>query len=151
MEKTLSGLATIAILALFGGVGVLAWRIGDTWTETTTQSMVTAAATICAGGAVVFALLLSLIVGIPMATRYFAESGKARREWDYMPPPPRRMAQLDGYTSGPPMLTAQKNDMGTWQSGGPAAYDLWEEDEEQPMWDEPTAATPGSRHRGRSI
>lgn len=149
METALGRLATLAGLGLLVGIGVLAWRIGDTWTEATTQSMVTAFATVCGGGAVVFALLAALIVGIPMATRYFAETGKARREWDYMPPPPRRVPQLDGYTSGPPMLTAQKNDMGTWQSGGVGNYDLWED--EEPMWDEPSAATPASNRRARSI
>lgn len=149
MNEALGRLATIAGLAIFIGIGVLAWRIGETWTEATTQSMVTALATVCGGGAVVFALLVALIVGIPMATRYFAETGRARREWDYMPPPPRRVPQLDGYASGPPMLTAQKNDVGTWQSGGVGNYDLWED--EEPTWDEPSTAQPGSRNRGRLI
>ena len=115
----------------------------------TTQSAVTALATVCGGGAVVFALLVALIVGIPMATRYFAETGKARREWDYMPPPPRRVPQIDGYTSGPPMLTAHKNEVGTWQSGGVGNYDLWEDEDQS--WDEPPTAAPASNRRGRLI
>lgn len=149
MNEALGRLVTLAGLAILTGAAVLAWRIGDTWTEATTQSAVTALATVCGGGAVVFALLLSLIVGIPMATRYFSETGKARREWDYMPPPPRRVPQLDGYTSGPPMLTANKDVGGTWQSGGVGNYDMWED--EEPTWEEPSAATPGSNRRGRLI
>ena len=134
MNEALGRLATIAGLAILTGVGVLAFKIGDTWTETTTQSMVTALATVCGGGAVVFALLVALIVGIPMATRYFAESGKAARQWDYTPPPPRRIPQLDGYTSGPPLLTAKPDNAGTWQSGQ-GGVDIWEDANDAMSWD----------------
>lgn len=149
MENALSRLATIAGLGLFVGIGVLAFRIGDTWTEATTQAMVTSIATICGGGAVLIAVLVTFVLGIPMAIRYFGEAGRARQAWDAMPPPPRRVPQIDGYTSGPPMLTAHKNDMGTWQSGGMGNYDLWED--EEPTWDEPSTAAPPSNRRGRLI
>jgi len=151
MEKVLSAMATIAMLVLFWGVGVLAWQIGDKWTEANTQSLITSVAVACGGGALLMAVLLALIVGVPMAIRYFGEAGRARQTWEPMPPPmPRRVPQLDGYTSGPPLLTAQRGEGGTWQSMGPGQYDTWD-DEEDLTWDEPPAGQRGSGTRGRLI
>jgi hypothetical protein len=128
IERALGMLVAMAGLAVLLGAGVLAVRIGETWTEATTQSMVTAFATVCGGGAVVFALIVALIVGVPMATRYFAESGRARREWVDSPhyPPQPTNRQLSGYNA--PMLTAKPDQVGTWQSDGPRNYDLWEDE-----------------------
>jgi hypothetical protein len=143
IERAVGMVVALAGLAVLLGAGVLAMRIGDTWTEATTQSLVTALATVCGGGAVVFALLISLIVGIPMATRYFAESGRARREWadpPYYPPQPTNR-QLNGYNA--PMLTARQDQVGTWQSNGPGNYDLWE--------DEPGTGAPGSYPHTRLV
>lgn len=151
MERALSGLASIAVLALFGGVGVLAYKIGETWTEANTQSLITSVAMVCGGGAVLVAVLVAMVLGVPMAIRYFGEAGRARQTWDPMPPPmPRRVPQLDGYTSGPPLLTAQRGEGGTWQSMGPGQYDTWD-DEEDLTWDEPPAGQRGSGTRGRLI
>lgn len=152
MEQALGRLFTLAGLAILGGVGVLAWQVGETWTSSDTQALITAFAMVCGGGAVLIAVLVAMVLGVPMAIRYFGEAGRARQSWGDAPVPMRGMSpvtrQLGGYD--PPMLTASKDDAGTWQSGGPSAYDLWDE-EEQTVWDEPTAATPASNRRGRLI
>ena len=85
MKKTLTYIAAAPVLALFGGIGLLAWNIGQTWTQSDTQAVITATATICAGGMVVFALLAALIVGVPLAIRAYGEGGQARRTWVDMP------------------------------------------------------------------
>jgi hypothetical protein len=82
MKQLLYTIAAIPALALFGGVGVLAWRIGETWDSATTQSLVTGLTVICGGGALLFAILLACIVGIPLAIRAYGEGGSSRRQWD---------------------------------------------------------------------
>lgn len=83
MKQLLYTIAAIPALALIGGIGVLAWRIGETWDSTTTQSLVTALTVICGGGALLFAILLACIVGIPLAIRAYGEGGTSRRKWLY--------------------------------------------------------------------
>lgn len=83
MKQILYTIAAIPALALIGGIGILAWRIGETWTSTTTQSLVTALTVICGGGALLFAILLALLVGIPLAIRAYGEGGSSRRQWVY--------------------------------------------------------------------
>jgi hypothetical protein len=119
INEALGALMAIAGCALLAGAGFLAYQIGATWTETTTQSLVTGLVAVCGGGAVVIALILSLIVGVPMATRFFAEGGRARREWRDTPPtfvqlPPAPEAQAWDMTGGghyqlmPPMQQDSK-------------------------------------------
>jgi len=81
MKELLYMIVAIPALALVGGIGVLAWRIGETWDRATTQSLVTALTVICGGGALLFAILLALIVGIPLAIRAYGEGGASRRQW----------------------------------------------------------------------
>ncbi len=78
----------IPALALFLGLGFLAYSIGSSWTPSDTQALITAVATICAGGMVVIGVLLALIVGVPLAIRAYGEGGRARKEWEptYQPP-----------------------------------------------------------------
>ena len=150
MNEALGRLFTLAGLAVLTGVGVLAWQIGDKWTEANTQSLITSMAMVCGGGAVLLAVLVAMVLGVPMAIRYFGEAGRARQTWEPMPPPmPRRVPQLDGY-AGPPLLTAQRGEGGTWQSMGPGQYDTWD-DEGDLSWDEPPAGQPASHTRGRLI
>ena len=91
MKEILYKIAAIPALALIGGVGILAWRIGATWTSATTQSLVTALTVICGGGALLFAILLALIVGIPLAIRAYGEGGASRRQWGELAPSRRRL------------------------------------------------------------
>lgn len=106
MKKLLALVAIVPILALFGGLGVLSWRISETWTDATTQGLVTGLTVVCSGGALVVCVLLALIVGVPLAVRIFGETGISHRawgagrslpSWDDVPLPPRRLpSALDG-------------------------------------------------------
>ena len=134
------------ILALFGGAGLLAWQVGATWTEATTASLITGMVTVCGGGAVVVALILSLIVGIPMATRYFAEQGVARKAWGDghapQPQPPMyvyptehgarypalpALRQQPGWREAQPPAVQVDAPGGSWSVADGAAYDLWDD------------------------
>ena len=97
MGNLLKGLLVVLVgvpcMALFVGAGALAWRIGDTWDQRNTDSMVTAMASICAGGAIVIGVMLALIVGVPLALRTYSQGGQAQRSWQqydrypqYLPP-----------------------------------------------------------------
>lgn len=81
MKKLLVLILAIPALALFGGIGVLAYRISDTWTDATTQGLVTGLTVVCGGGALVVCVLLALIVGVPLAIRIFGEAGISHRAW----------------------------------------------------------------------
>jgi hypothetical protein len=85
MKKIITLVAIVPVLALFGGVGILALRISATWNEATTQSLVTALTVVCGGGALVFAILLACIVGIPLAIRAYEEAGASQRAWRELP------------------------------------------------------------------
>lgn len=127
MWKTIVAIVAVSpFVALMLGTAILAARIGDTWSEATTASLVTGLVAVCGGGFVVIALILSLIVGIPMASRFFFEAGVARRSWDAAPPPRYIDAPRPWQEPRPPQLTDSQG--GSWQSSGPAAYHLWEED-----------------------
>ena len=105
MGNLLRGLLVVLVgvpcMALFVGAGALAWRIGDTWDQRNTDSMVTAMASICAGGAIVIGVMLALIVGVPLALRTYSQGGQAHRSWQqydrypqYLPPQPTQHPQL---------------------------------------------------------
>lgn len=103
MKKLLAVLIAIPALALIGGVGVLAWRISDTWNAATTQSLVTGLTVVCGGGALMVALLLALIVGIPLAIRLFGEAGISQRAWGGS-----RTAIPSGWDDVPPRLPMRR-------------------------------------------
>jgi hypothetical protein len=81
VKKILALIVAIPALALFGGVGVLAYRISETWSEATTQGLVTGLTVVCGGGALVLCVLLALIVGVPLAIRAYGEGGMSHRAW----------------------------------------------------------------------
>jgi len=106
--------------------------IAENWDKATTASLVAGLVATCGGGFVVIALLVSLIVGVPLATRFFFEAGVARRAFDssgsvvtyprQLQPPAGRQWQEET----PPQLTDRQS--GSWQSSGPGSYRLWEEE-----------------------
>ena len=129
MENALSRLMTVAGLALFIGAGVLAFRISDTWTDVNTQALVNGVTMVCGGVGVLAALVISVLIGIPLGRRMEqgrSEDRPVRVSLPSSTPAPR------GWDAPPPMLSAKPDDTGTWQSGGPAAYNLW--DEEPQAW-----------------
>lgn len=131
MWKTiLVGVAVAPIAALFVAAAFVGTAIADNWDRATTASLVTGLVAVCGGGFVVIALILALIVGIPMATRFFFEAGVARRAFDTPSPYVDSRALPAGrrpwQEETPPLLTDRQS--GSWQSSGPGSYRLWEDD-----------------------
>lgn len=134
MWKTiLVGVAVAPIAALFVAAAFIGTAIADSWNEATTASLVTGLVAVCGGGFVVISLILALIVGIPMATRFFFEAGVARRAFDAPSPYVDSRALPAGrrpwQEETPPLLTDRQS--GSWQSSGPGSYRLWEDDGEE--------------------
>ena len=130
-KAILTAVAVSPIAALFVAAAFVGTAIADNWDRATTASLVTGLVAVCGGGFVVISLILALIVGIPMATRFFFEAGVARRAFDAAPP-----TYVDGRAlpagrrpwqeETPPQLTDRQS--GSWQSSGPGSYRLWEGD-----------------------
>lgn len=82
------GLVALPVLALFGGLGFLAYQIGQTWDARSTDALIVGLVATCGGGMVVMGMLLALIVGIPFAIRMFGEAGYSQRAWRDLTTPP---------------------------------------------------------------
>ena len=113
-QTVLVGLIALPILALLGGIGFLAYQIGQNWDARSTDTLIAGLVATCTGGAIVAAMLLALIIGIPFAIRLYGEAGYSRRVWRDPPVTPplfeqtkeRRPATLDGnWQSLPSSLT----------------------------------------------
>ncbi len=120
MWKTLMAvLVAIPVLALFGGIGFLAYTIGQHWDARSTDSLVVGLVATCGGGgAVIIGVLLTLIVGVPMALRSYSEAGRARRGGG----PPMGAAAIGAeWHRLPPMLPPQSP---PWGATGGGNYQL---------------------------
>jgi hypothetical protein len=122
----------VPVLALFGGVGILALQIGDTWQPADTRALISGITASCTGGAIVLALLLGLIVGVPLALRAYSAAAHGARRWDdQMPPPPDYRRALPppraaAWLEQPPAVQGGQQP-GQWLSHGPGAYDLMDD------------------------
>jgi len=122
----------VPVAAVMIASAFIGQAIAENWDKATTASLVAGLVATCGGGFVVIALLVSLIVGVPLATRFFFEAGVARRAFDSSGPvvtyprqlPPPAGARWQEET--PPQLPDRQS--GSWQSSGPGSYRLWEEE-----------------------
>ena len=122
----------VPVAAVMIASAFIGQAIAENWDKATTASLVAGLVATCGGGFVVIALLVSLIVGVPLATRFFFEAGVPRRAFDTSGPvvtyprqlPPPAGARWQEET--PPQLPDRQS--GSWQSSGPGAYRLWEEE-----------------------
>jgi len=143
----LAVVVSIPIAAFLVASAFVGMAIADNWDRATTASLVTGLVAVCGGGLVVVSLIVGLVVGMPFAIRLFFEAGVARRAFDssgpvvtYPPgrqlpppvvtyPPGRQLPPPAGrqwQEETPPQLTDRQS--GSWQSSGPEAYRLWEEE-----------------------
>lgn len=80
-QTIVAGLVALPVLALFGGLGFLAYQVGQTWDARSTDSLIAGLVATCGGGVVVIGILLAFIIGIPFAIRMFGEAGYSQRAW----------------------------------------------------------------------
>lgn len=127
MWKTLiAGLIAIPVLALFGGLGFLAYTIGQHWDARSTDSLIVGLVATCGGGAVIIGVLLALIVGVPLALRSYSEAGRARREWNELPPPTAFDCHAidTQWQRLPPALPGPQEQAPPWGATGGGQYDV---------------------------
>lgn len=130
-QTILALLVAVPVLALFGGIGFLAWQVGQTWDARSTDSLISGLVVSCSTGGIFMAILLSLIVGIPLALRAYERGGIARQSWhepQYRALPP---ASPRAWTEYPPMI--EDKQQGSWHSSS-QDYDLWDDTDES-EWD----------------
>ena len=129
----LAAVFAVPALVAFGGIGILAYQIGQTWDARTTDSLISGMIAVCAGGVIMVAILLALIVGVPLALRTYEQGGRARQAWLDTPPmrvlPPGHQPGRIWHES-PPLI--EDKAQGTWQSQGPGTYDLWSDESASP-------------------
>jgi hypothetical protein len=132
VEKWVALVISVPLLAIFGGVGILAFQIGETWEAGDTRALISGFTTACAGGFVVLALVLGLVVGVPLALRAYSAGAWSQRRWDdwsqQVSPParPALPAPRPTWMETPPQVAAREAE-GEWRTLGPAAYDLFDE------------------------
>ena len=119
----LSFVASIPILAIFGGAGVMAYFIGDAWAPRHTDLTIVAASLSCLGiVAVVTAGVTIFMVAAYRIRQVSHETSTGPPMINVTPSRPPSWAEQ------PPMLT-DKN-VGSWETTG-QGYDLWEDEQSQ--------------------
>lgn len=135
MWKTIVTAAALTpVAAIFVGVGVLAYNVSQTWDSRNTDALISGLVASCSMGGIVVAGLLAGIVGIPLAMRLMDRWREADRV--AAAPMPRYMLdapRAQWHEPTPPRLVDKQ--AGSWQTQGPATYDLWEDDGRRPVDD----------------
>ena len=121
--KTLLTMVALSpIVALLGGIGVLAFNISQTWDARNTDALISGLIASCSIGGIVMAGILGALVGIPLAMRLMDRWRQAEplppRQWRELPSPDRQLP----YYSEPPQLSDRQS--GSYHSM--EQYDLWE-------------------------
>ncbi len=124
MKKIFALVIVVPILALFGGIGVLAYHIAGTWDERNTDVLITGITTACGIGGLVVALALAAFVGLIFYARWQQDrSWGAAPSWrsspKILPPPDMQPPWLDM----PPALPPPQEPKGKLHSAGPGAYE----------------------------
>ena len=112
-----------ALIAL-AGVGILAWKVGDTWDSRNTDLLVGGTVAACVSGVVLFALIVGAVLGLAALRRTQQSEVPSYPPMINVQPSPRPPA----WAEQPPMLT-DKN-AGSWQTAG-ESYNLWEDEQPQ--------------------
>jgi len=126
MKKIFSLVVATPILALFVGIGVLAFRIGDSWDERNTDVFISNMTMICGIGGLALALALAAFVGLVFYARWQRD-----KHWDeppmWRPSPSRRLSasgpQQAPWLDMPPALSDTQAPKGRLYTSGPGMYE----------------------------
>lgn len=124
MKKIFALVIVVPILALFGGIGVLAYHIAGTWDERNTDVLITGIITACGIGGLVIALALAAFVGLIFYARWQQDRSWGmgpgwRSSPKVLPAPDRQGPWLDM----PPALPEPQAPKGRLYSSGPSTYE----------------------------
>ena len=127
MKRIFAVVVAAPILALFAGVGTLAFSVAGKWDERNTDVLITNLTMICGVAGLVLALVLSAFVGLVFYSRWQKDhhwstppmwSNPRVRQVPQATPP-----QLPAWMDGPPPLTGDATPKGRLYSAGPGTYE----------------------------
>lgn len=132
--KTLVAIVALSpVVAMFAGVGMLAYQIGQVWDERHTDQLITGMVATC--GLVLAAFLL--LCGATILLFYFLAKRRGDqqredaqwREWRQLP----SQGRPPSWAAGPPQI--EDKSIGAWESMGPNNYDTWDADTIEGGWE----------------
>lgn len=113
-----------ALIAL-AGVGILAWKVGETWQAHNTDFLLGSIAASCVSGLLIFGILVAAVLGLAALRRTQQNEMPSYPPMINVQPSPRPPS----WAEQPPALLPDKN-AGSWQTAG-QGYDLWEDEQRQ--------------------
>jgi len=120
MKKLLAVVVCAPILAMFVGMGVLAYNVAQTWDQRNTDVLLSGLVTSCLAGAIVISLILSCFIALVWYARWQRDQSWSLPSQHY----PQLPRQSDTFwTQPPPSIEMKADDVGSWDSSGPGAYD----------------------------
>jgi len=124
VKKIFAFVIVIPVLALFGGIGVLAYHIAGTWDERNTDVLITGVITACGIGGLVVALALATFVGLVFYARWQQDrSWGAAPTWRSSPKLLPPVDQPPPWLDRPSALPQPQEPKGRLYSAGPSAYE----------------------------
>jgi len=126
--STLAFILMLPALALFGGIGILAWHISTTWDQRHTDQVITGLITTCGlfvvGLAVLGAFGMWLLMNLAKMRRQNEEwaAGRTPEQWNALPGPQRPPS----WAGGPPQLTDGSDKIGSFDAM-PNSFDTWDD------------------------
>lgn len=126
MKKIFSLVIAAPILALFVGIGVLAFRIGDHWDERNTDVLISNVTMICGIGGLAISLALAAFVGLVFYARWQRD-----KSWDepsgWRGSSPKRLPHPSTlqppWMDVPPQLPDMQEPKGRLYTSGPGTYE----------------------------
>lgn len=77
-REMLAAPVAVGVVAMLGGVGVLAYRIGGTWDQRNTDMLTSGAVLICLAGVMLFFGIVGILIGVPVFLRVMDSRNDAR-------------------------------------------------------------------------
>ena len=126
MKRVFAVVVSAPILALFVGVGTLAFSIAGTWDERNTDVLISNITMVCGMSGLVLALLFAPFVGLVFYSRWQRDHGwNDPSSWGgtHVRRLPQSTQQIPAWMEQPPLLTAEQDPKGRLYSSGPNSYE----------------------------
>ena len=126
MKRIFAVVVAAPILALFVGIGTLAFSISGTWDERNTDVLISNLTMVCGLAGLVVALILSAFIGLVFYSRWQRDQGwnaPGARGGASVRHLSQSQQQIPAWMEQPPLLTAEQEPKGRLYSAGPHSYE----------------------------